>query len=49
MVAGAQCVIMASATLQLTLCVGSWDSLLLQGGPTLEHRGDWMLESTELV
>ena len=41
MAAGVQCVTMASPTLQLMLCVSSWGSLLLKGGPKLEHRGKY--------
>ena len=47
MVIGAQCVAMASPTLQQMLCVSSWGSLLLKGGPILEHRGKFSLNSVK--
>ena len=41
MVVGEQFVTMASPTLQLMWRVSSWGSLLLKGGPILEHRGEF--------
>ena len=40
MVVGAQCVTMASPTLQLMLCVSSWSIQLLKSGLMMEHRGE---------